>query len=83
MTDKDVISKICNFAYIMGIVGVCTLGICPAFAMMAIAVCVVVKNKNVSLSQKDEKKLKIAKILSIISLVLFAADIIIASLFVK
>lgn len=75
MTDKDLIEKICKFAFVFAIIGICTLGICPAFAFMSIAVCVVLKNKKVELTQECIKKLRISKILSIISLILFVVDI--------
>lgn len=78
MTGKDMISKICKFAYVMSIVGVCTLGICPAFAMMSLAVSIVLKSKNADLDEMDIRKLKRSKILSAVSLALFAADIVIA-----
>lgn len=81
MTGNEMMSKICNFAYIMAIIGICTLGICPAFAMMSGAVCIVVKRKKSEIGEKNEKKLKISKILSGISLVLFVFDIILAYAF--
>lgn len=81
MNDDNIISKICNFSYVMAIVGICTLGICPAFGVMSIAVRLVLKKKNFQLGEKEQKKIKTANILSIISLVLFAVDIVIAYAF--
>ena len=79
--DKSILNKICNFSYVTGIVAICTLGICPAFAIMAITVGVVLNIKNVSLDKSMQRKLKIARILGIISLVLFVVDIILAYIF--
>ncbi|MGN1329503.1 MAG: hypothetical protein ACI4V4_07365 [Eubacterium sp.] len=81
MNDKDTISKICNFSYIMAIAGICTLGICPAFGVMSIAVRLVLKKKNFQLGEKEQKKLKTANIISIVSFVLFAIDIVLAYAF--
>lgn len=81
MTDKDLMAKICNLSYVMAIVGVCTLGICPAFGAMSIAVRLVLKKKNFTLEEKEQKKIKIANVLSIISFVLFAVDIVLAFVF--
>lgn len=81
MNDKDIIARICNFSYIMAIVGICVLGICPAFGVMSIAVRLVLKKKNFQLGEKEQKKIKAANILSIISFVLFAVDIVLAYAF--
>jgi hypothetical protein len=79
--NNDVILKLSKFAKIMSIIGVCTLGICPAFGIMGIVVGFVFKTKGVNLNADCKKKIKIANILGTISLVLFVIDIILAYVF--
>ena len=79
--NNDMITKLSKFAVIMSIVGVCTLGICPAFGIMGIAVGLVFKTKGVKLNPQCAKKIKTAFILGAVSLVLFAIDIVLAFVF--
>ena len=79
--DNDIINKLSKFSMIMSIIGVCTLGICPAFGIMGIVVGLVFKNKGVQLNAECKKKIKISYILGAVSLVLFVADIILAYVF--
>lgn len=81
--DNDIVKRLSKFSFVMSIIGVCTLGICPAFAMMGIAVPLVFKIKGVKPTAETRKKNKTAVILGIISLVLFVADIIVAAQFIK
>lgn len=81
MTESELMKKLCTFAYVSSILGICTLGICPAFALMAIAVAAVMKIKKVHIGEKERRRLKISTILSVISCVLFVVDIIIACVF--
>lgn len=79
MNNKHVIKKLCKFSFVNSIIAVCTLGVCPPFGAMAIAVPIVLKNKKVKLDEKTEKMNKKSLILGIISLVLFVIDVIIAA----
>lgn len=79
--NNDIIIKMCSFAFAMSVIGVCTLGICPAFAIMGLSVGIVLKNKGVNLDEKCAKKIKSANILAAAALVLFAADIVLAYIF--
>lgn len=79
--NNDVVTKLSKFAMIMSIIGVCTLGICPAFGIMGIAVGAVFKNRGVELNDDCRKKIKISYILGAVSLVLFVIDIILAYVF--
>ncbi len=81
--DNEIIVKITNFAKIMSIVGICTLGVCPAFAMMGLVVGIVFKIKGVTVEGQCAKNIKIANILGIIALVLFVVDIVLLLCFSK
>ncbi len=76
--NNDIFTKLSKLAKIMSILGVCTLGINPAFGVMGITVGLVFKYKGVQLGADNTKRLKTALILGIISLVMFVVDIIIA-----
>lgn len=76
--NNEIITKLSKFSLIMSILSVCTLGICPAFGIMGITVGIVFKLKGVELNQDCSKKIKAAVIIGIISLVLFAVDILLA-----
>lgn len=75
--DNEIIVKITNFAKISAIIGVCTLGICPAFAIMSIVVGIVLKTKGVSLEGKCASNIKKGYILGGVALLMFVADILI------
>lgn len=79
--NNDVITKLSKFAMIMSVIGVCTLGICPAFGIMGIAVGLVFRNKGVQLNDDCKKKIRISYILGAVSLVLFIIDIVLACVF--
>lgn len=80
---NDIFTKLSKLAKIMSILGVCTLGINPAFGVMGITVGIVFKYKGVQLDTDNLKRLKTALILGIISLVMFVVDIIIAVQYVN
>lgn len=81
--NNEIITRLSKFAFVMSIIGICTLGICPAFAVMGITVGIVMKSKGVSLDKDNAKKIKTAYILGGISLALFAADIAVLFYFAK
>lgn len=72
----DPIEKLSNFAFTMSIVGICTIGICPAFAAMGIAVPLVMKVKGARIPDHIRSKNKKAFIGGVIALLLFVVDII-------
>lgn len=76
--NNEIITKLSKFSLIMSILSVCTLGICPAFGIMGITVGIVFKLKGVELNPDCSKKIKTAIILGVVSLVLFAVDILLA-----
>ncbi|MDE6863429.1 MAG: hypothetical protein K2J41_03485 [Eubacterium sp.] len=81
--NNDIFTKLSRLAKIMSIIGVCTLGINPAFGVMGITVGLVFKYKGAELDDENKKRLTTARILGIISLVMFAVDIIIAVQYVN
>lgn len=56
--NQDVMEKLSTFAFTMSIIGICTIGICPAFAAMGIAVPLVMKQKGVEISKQAQMKNK-------------------------
>lgn len=81
--NNDIFTKLSRLAKIMSIIGVCTLGINPAFGVMGITVGLVFKYKGAELDDENKKRLRTAFILGIISLAMFVIDIIIAVQYVK
>lgn len=81
--NNDIFTKLSKLAKIMSILGVCTLGINPAFGVMGITVGIVFKYKGVELNDDNKKRIKTARILGIISLALFIVDIVLAVLYVN
>lgn len=79
--NHEIVVKLSKFARIMSIIGLCTLGVCPAFGIMGIAVGLVFKRKGVKLNSACQKKIKTASLLGGISLLLFVVDIILAYVF--
>lgn len=78
---NELVEKMSKFSMIMGIVGVCLIGIVPAFGMMAIAVPIAFKTKNIELTQKQNKNCKLGLVLGLISIILFVVDFVIATKF--
>lgn len=74
--DKNIIDKICGTAFTLSVIGVCIVGICPAFAMMAIAIDIVLRQKKVELEGLNLSKIKKARFMSVVSLVMFAIDMV-------
>ena len=79
--DVSVIDRLCRFAFIMSTVGVLTIGICPAFGVMGIVVGEIFKAKKFELSPLNEDRCKKAKILGVVSLILFVVDIVILAIY--
>ncbi len=81
--NNDVIEKLCKFAFVSSVLGVCTIGVCPAFAMMGIAVGLVFKIKGVKTEGLNKKRLIYSAILGAVALVFFVIDVILLSVFIK
>ena len=54
--NTDPVEKLLSFAFTMSIIGICTIGICPAFGAMGIAVPIVMKQKRRSLHRSRSAK---------------------------
>lgn len=83
MSNKNfnVMDKLSIFAFTMSILGICTIGICPAFAAMGIAVPLVMKKKNVELSKQSQIRNRKAIIGGVIALVMFVIDVVLLFIF--
>lgn len=79
--DVSVIDRLCRFAFIMSTIGVLTIGICPAFGVMGIVVGEIFKAKKFELSPLNDDRCKKAKILGVVSLLLFVVDIVILAIY--
>lgn len=73
--NTDPIEKLSSFAFTMSVIGICTVGICPAFGAMGVAVPLVMKLKGAKVSPAVESKNKKALLGGIIALCLFAVDV--------
>lgn len=76
--NNDVLLKLSKFAFVSTVIGVCTIGICPAFAVIGLAIDIVFKQKKVELSHECQVKMRAARILGIAALVMFVIDIVAA-----
>ncbi|MCC8016556.1 MAG: hypothetical protein LIO43_04140 [Clostridiales bacterium] len=79
--NKNILEKLSDFAFAMSIIGICTIGICPAFGAMGIAVPLAMKNKGAQLSVEIMETNKKSLIGGIIALALFVVDLIILLIF--
>lgn len=79
--NQDVMEKLSTFAFTMSIIGICTIGICPAFAAMGISVPLVMKQKGVEISKQAQMKNKKAIIGGVIALCLFVVDVVLLLVF--
>lgn len=79
--NQDIMEKLSTFAFTMSIIGICTIGICPAFAAMGIAVPLVMKQKGVEISKQAQMKNKKAIIGGVIALCLFVVDVVLLLVF--
>lgn len=75
--NNDIFTRLSKLAFVSSIVGVCTLGICPAFGVIGISIGMVFKYKGVKLEKKNAKKIKIAAVLGVLSILMFVCDVII------
>lgn len=76
--NSDVLLKLSKFAFVSTVIGVCTIGICPAFAVIGLAIDIVFKQKKVELNHECQVKMRAARILGTAALVMFAVDVAVA-----
>lgn len=79
--NNDVLLKLSKFAFVSTVIGVCTIGICPAFAVMGLAIDIVFRQKKVELSHESRTKMRAARILGVAALVMFVIDVTVAFIF--
>lgn len=79
--NNNIIEKLSKFALASAIIGLCTLGVCPAFGVMALVVPYVFKSKGAQLSEHARSLCKKAQIIGCIDLVLFVVDLVLAVIF--
>ena len=72
---KNPIEKLASFSFAMGIIGVATIGICPAFGVMAIVPPVIMKIKKAPMSEDVISKNQKSLFLGAVSVVMFFIDI--------
>ena len=75
--NNDIIERLTRLAFITAVIGVCTIGICPAFGAIGISVPLTLKRKKVQLSEQTENLSKKALFAGFVSLAMFVADLII------
>lgn len=78
--NNDILLKLSKFAFVSTVIGVCTIGICPAFAVIGLAIDIVFKQKKVELSHECQVKMRAARILGIAALCMFVVDVTVAAL---
>ncbi len=74
--NENILDKISRFSFVSAIIGVCIIGICPAFGVMGIVAPIVMKNKGAELSDETKSRNKKALIAGVISLVMFVLDLV-------
>ncbi len=75
--------KLTRFAFISAIIGVCTIGICPAFGVIGIVVPLVIQARLKGCDEALKSEGRKAIIAGVVSLFMFLIDIIIAILVVN
>lgn len=74
--NNDIIEKLSRLAFITAVIGVCTIGICPAFGAIGIAVPLTLKRKKYEMSKEIASLNKKSLFAGIVSLVMFVIDLI-------
>lgn len=77
--NKNPLEKLASFAFSMGIIGVATIGICPAFGVMAMVVPIIMKTKKAPVSEEVDSKNKKSLFLGSVAVVMFFIDLAIIS----
>ena len=74
--NNDIIDRLSHLAFITAVIGVCTIGICPAFGAIGISVPLTLKRKGVQLSEYAQNLNKKAMLAGIISIGMFVLDLV-------
>lgn len=73
---NDILDRLSRLAFITAVIGVCTIGICPAFGAIGISVPLTLKKKKVQLSEYAENLNKKALLAGLISIGMFFIDLV-------
>lgn len=73
---NDILERLSRLAFITAVIGVCTIGICPAFGAIGISVPLTLKRKGIQLSEYAQNLNKKAMLAGIISIGMFVLDLI-------
>lgn len=76
MDNNDVIKRLSRLAFITAVIGVCTIGICPAFGAIGIAVPITLKRKKFEVSKEIASLNKKSLFAGIVSLAMFVIDLV-------
>ncbi|MCD7722853.1 MAG: hypothetical protein LUH82_02720 [Clostridiales bacterium] len=80
---NDILYRLSRFAFISSIIGVCTIGICPAFGVIGIVVPAVINAKMKDCPAEIKELGKKSAVAGVIALFMFVIDIIIAVIVIK
>ncbi len=69
--NENILDKISRFSFVSAIIGVCIIGICPAFGVMGIVAPIVMKIREQGFRDETKSRNKKALIAGVISLVMF------------
>lgn len=73
--NDNILDRISKLAFNTAIIGICTIGICPAFGVIGIVAPLVMKSKKAQLSEETQRRNKKALIAGVISIIMFVIDI--------
>lgn len=74
--NNDIIEKLSRLAFITAVIGVCTIGICPAFGAIGIAVPLTLKRKKFPVSKEIASLNRKSLFAGIVSLAMFVIDLV-------
>lgn len=73
--NETILDKFSKISFASAIVGVCTIGICPAFGVIGIVAPLIMKIKKADISDETKSRNKKAVIAGVASFVMFAVDL--------
>lgn len=74
--DYDIFERLSRLAFVTAVIGVCTIGICPAFGAIGISVPLTLKRKKAQLSEYAQNLNKKALFAGAVSLAMFVVDLV-------
>lgn len=75
--NNNILERLARFAFISAVIGVCTIGVCPAFGAIGISVVLTLRRKNIQLSEYAKALSQKALFAGFVSLGMFVVDLII------